>query len=425
MQVTHIPAPKVIPAHDYTELGKYLAWAVNPQGMARMQALPEIYKQQAMLKTKNQMQSALLNRLESGGNGPFGDYNVTFDEYGNIKGYSQKSPKEKLENKRAQEDLNFYNQPSQPQTPTNQPPMALPPVVPMAAGGGQGGPVMGGGQGGAPNLPPNLPPSMQREIIQDLAKKQAAASIERESGLRQARTSASVISNSMKGLAQVFADATKEGATGSIYKEYGAKGILAGLVPESLGGAELQKGKKRAGAYPGKKAEVVIKMMPILTQQNDKPGSVRLVQTALKLLMNSLPELRHQPEVGIEMMTETLRNIYGFAIAVQKAGGANGIAEQMGYSPEALEGLSNKQLNDLMGAQKDELLGLSASLSPAQEAEINAVIGDAMSPLTKIIAEKNQVPSRVKGATMDKRSEYNKLRNQGVSAEAARKRVGL
>jgi hypothetical protein len=390
-----MPQAQILPPRqgiDYGQLGGLVAQAVNPMAGIQKQLLPLLITEEFKSKLAQKRSDAFLDRLQSGAGG-LDKYKLSFDKDG-LKGAVPLSPKEIKENLIAKGDIpalesrlggGIDKQPPQPQIPPQ-----VQNILTATQGSGQpgiqsGGVVPTGAPTGPSGFPPDLLPSERRELQVDIAKKQAGARIKRQAGVNQARTSTKIIAGALKGLAQTFADASREGATGNIYRELTTKGILKGLVPGEQG-RKLQKSRKKAAAYPGRKAEVVIKMMPILTQQNDKPGSVRLVQTALKLLMNSLPELRHDDEVAIEMMDTTMRNIYGFASAVQNAGSADNFAKQLGLRPEILSALSDKELEAYLGASPNELLNISASLTPAQNAEIELLVADTTSPLKQRIS---------------------------------------
>ena len=51
-----------------------------------------------------------------------------------------------------------------------------------------------------------------------------------------------------------------------------------------------------SAAFPGQKTEVIVRMMPMLTAQGDKPGSVRLVSTVFDKLNLTLPEKKNWTE---------------------------------------------------------------------------------------------------------------------------------
>ena len=77
--------------------------------------------------------------------------------------------------------------------------------------------------------------------------------------------------------------------------------------------------RKEAFEFPGKKAEVLFNMIPMLTQQGEKAGSVRIMRSVLKLLGETLPDIGTALETGHGQMAESIRSFYRFARAAQLA----------------------------------------------------------------------------------------------------------
>lgn len=224
-----------------------------------------------------------------------------------------------------------------------------------------------------------------------LQEKQAEADLKMRTqaagGRKMGRVNVNIVGGAFKRLAQTYADATQEGATGDIYRSGFARHVaLGGVVPKNLGGGKLQEKFKRTAAYEGQKTEVITKMMPMLTQQGDKPGSVRLIRSIFDRLSKTIPQLHHDTGPAFEMIRESMKNMYGFAAAVENAGGMNAFVTQLGYSPDVLNGLSKQQLDMLasnaMTGLSDGSLGVSIDLRPAQERELNNILSNVLSPIT-------------------------------------------
>lgn len=257
--------------------------------------------------------------------------------------------------------------------------------VPQPMGGGAQPPMANrnAGGGGLLNLLRN----------QKIADKQAEASLKERTasraGRKMGRVNVNIVGGAFKRLAQTYADATKEGTTGDIYRQTYAKNIvLGGYIPKGLGGGKMQEKFRRTAAYEGQKTEVIAKMMPMLTQQGDRPGSVRLIRSIFDRLSKTIPDLRHDTGPASEMIRESMKNMYGFAAAVQNAGGINQFAEQLGYNPNTLGGLNKQQISSLAdnvysGIQQGTL-GVSVGLTPAQTQELNVVIEQVLAPINTL-----------------------------------------
>lgn len=157
---------------DYGKLGQLVGQAINPQQALQKQLLPLLLKEQYTSRLAERRQRNLINQLSQGGNGANGDWEISLGPSGVT--YKQKSPKQKLEDRRARQDLEFYGGGGSPQ---------IPGVVSRATGGPtQGGPVAGpqvmgaipsqvvGSPTGVLNeaapmgIPSNLPPSEQQKF---------------------------------------------------------------------------------------------------------------------------------------------------------------------------------------------------------------------------------------------------------------------
>ena len=386
MPVVNIPAPKVIPAPDYTELGKYLAMAINPQGYARAQALPEIYKQQALLEFKRKQQSDLLSRLEAGGNGPSGQWDITFDEFGNIKSYRQRPFKQQLEERQAREDLGFYQgQPAQapvlpqavsqlPVEASTTPPTAVPPGV------------------------PGLPPSERRKLQAEQAVQTIKAKgKEKAEELKRGRQLKETV-NAFRGVVSQYKGMIEERAGGE-----------TGLIPGLIGAAKaktFQKGVPRTAAFEGQRTETTFRLNSILTGQN------RVIRGVIGMIQETLPTRLDPADMAAQKVAQSISNAYKLTKAFK----------QSGLSPDNLNAMSQEELDNI----PVESLVSGYDLSPIENKELEALISDVLA--TK--AEKERafpefsMPSVVKQAT-DKRTQYNRLRGQGVSAAEAKKRLGL
>ena len=199
-------------------------------------------------------------------------------------------------------------------------------------------------------------------------KKGVATATKKVAGERQARISLSVIGGSAQRLGQRYADGYEEGGIGDL-----AKSLLSSGA-QKLGGKAGDK-FKHSGAFPGQKVELITKLMPILTQQGDKPGSVRLVSTVFDKLMGTLPSKATGPETAKEMISATLKNMFTFANAIKS----------LGITNEEIEGMSDEELEQL--GNRIEGFADELKLSPEEQQDLDSLLSVALEPLTKLISE--------------------------------------
>jgi hypothetical protein len=197
-----------------------------------------------------------------------------------------------------------------------------------------------------------------------------------EKALRLAEQNVSLIAGSAKRLSQTYADAIREGGVG------GAAAALKSGVALKLGGTGAEK-YAATGALPGQKTEIITKMMPLLTQQGDKPGSVRLVSTVFDKLEKTLPDNNTPPKVAKRMMVETLRNMFGFSKAIK----------EMGITNEMVNNLPQKELKNLGKAV--ERYSSKIELSEEETLQLQDLLDTALEPIDQLIAERDGEPENI------------------------------
>ena len=241
-------------------------------------------------------------------------------------------------------------------------------------------------------------PSAERELEQEQARKLFEEDLKLGAGKRAATRSFSTISTSVKDFVDLLGDAFDEGGFGDIIKA----GKVA-LSQKFLGGA-VSKQFPATSAIPGKKVEIITKMMPLLTQQGDKPGSVRLVSTVFDRLADSFPgankrgDLRGN-DISLEesrrMLEESIKSMFRFSQAVLSLGITN---ESVANVPGKLvEGKSKGSLAPEKGSPLDEIGQLIENTSAQfftegseEEERLKGFIDGLLSPLDERIAAQNQ-----------------------------------
>jgi len=237
-----------------------------------------------------------------------------------------------------------------------------------------------------PNLIPKGYDALGRPTgyeIDPMVQKQAESRIktgeEIGAGSRMAGQSFSNVAGSLQELSRTYADAYREGGIGCKLKEKVAEARL-------WAGGEQAEGLSATSAFPGQKTEVIARMMPLLTQQGDKPGSVRLVQTVFDKLEKTLPSLNTPPKNARRMMEQSIRNMFRFARASQIMAEKFGVTDQSFESatPQEQQIMSNtlSQMADTVTLSPDEEMGVSeminAALAPIDELEQGAEGSDTV-----------------------------------------------
>lgn len=209
-------------------------------------------------------------------------------------------------------------------------------------------------------------------MIEKQKEQEIKTQSEKEAGQRMADQSFGMVSGALQELAQTYADAVAEGGVG---------GRLAKTKSDAalwLGGSPAEN-FPATSAFPGQKTEVIARMMPLLTQQGDKPGSVRLVQTVFDKLEKTLPDGNTPPKNARRMMEQTIRNMFRFARASQI------MTSQMGVTDEYFDGLPEKDQKRL--SDRLTKLAETVDLSPEEEMQIEQIIGTALRPIDSMKLE--------------------------------------
>ncbi len=186
-------------------------------------------------------------------------------------------------------------------TPAPQPTGAVPEAIPTAAGGRQEV-VTGFTEEGVPTTTVEERPEVK--IRRTQATKLA-------SGQRISFTNLEKVAGSISDLDKVFAEGHRERVIGA-----GRLSKIGLGLAKERGGALLDR-FQASNKFEGKKAEVLFNMIPMLTQQGEKPGSVRIMRSVLKLLGQTLPDIGTSLTAGRNQMSESIRSFFRFARAAE------------------------------------------------------------------------------------------------------------
>jgi len=208
-------------------------------------------------------------------------------------------------------------------------------------------------------------------------------------GKRAAERSLSVVSTTLNDFSKVLVGAYDEGGFGDIIKA--SKTALKQKFAGGLATEELVE----TGKIPGKKVEIITKMMPLLTQQGDKPGSVRLVSTVFERLSDTIPGANRRADVkgndvslqeARGMMEETIKSMLRFAQAIQALEITNEsiktVQGKVGADGKPEKGSELAALGDLIERVSKQFF---LEGSPEEE-QINGFIAQALAPLDERIS---------------------------------------
>lgn len=191
-----------------------------------------------------------------------------------------------------------------------------------------------------------------------------------------------LIGGVMRDLSQVYADAYQEGGAGGFLQS--AKAGIASKIGDLPDGTEIGGKFAASGAFPGKRMELILKMMPMLTQQATKPeGSVRIITGVLDALGQTIPELGTAPRMAQRQLEESMRTFYRFARA----------AEQMGMSlDQAFPGKDPSQLTDneiASWAQRVAANSQSIDIQGEEKMALDTLLKNTLSPINSIVEKKS------------------------------------
>jgi hypothetical protein len=113
-----------------------------------------------------------------------------------------------------------------------------------------------------------------------------------------------LVAQNVYDLGNLMTKSWDEGGAGNALKKVGTQLASKGVV---IGDPMTY---KSSAAIIGKRVEFVSKMMPMLTQQIGKEGSVRLVESIFNKLGQTIPDESTPPELAREQMYQSLLSAY-------------------------------------------------------------------------------------------------------------------
>lgn len=201
------------------------------------------------------------------------------------------------------------------------------------------------------------------------AKDEITTEGKQEAAKRAAFSNIDLVTGAARELSQTYVDALKEGGVGSKFNELKSKGAIY------LGGDAGDK-FPATGSFSGQKVEVVARMMPLLTQQGEKAGSTRLVESIFRKLEGTLPSENTPPNMARRMMEQSIRNMFRFSRAVQRIGATT---EQIDSMPEDEYQVFINNVNNLANTMR---------LTEEEDSALNNLINASVEPIDNYLSDK-------------------------------------
>lgn len=163
----------------------------------------------------------------------------------------------------------------------------------------------------------------KKEIDEQALKVKQGAKI--QLGRLVSRNNLGLLAGVVNDFAKVYVGGFKEGGIGGKIQrtigEFATGEEGFGDAPSFLGGFEVGSKFPETGKFPGKRQEIILKMMPMLTQQVTKAeGSIRLIQGVLDALGQTIPSANTGKRVARGQLAETLKTFFRFARSAEVAG---------------------------------------------------------------------------------------------------------
>jgi len=179
-------------------------------------------------------------------------------------------------------------------------------------------------------------------------------------------------------LSNVFADSVREGGAGGFLQS--AKSGIATRIGDLPGGIEVGGKFPASGAYPGKRQELILKMMPMLTQQATKPeGSIRLITGVLNAIGETIPEKGTAPKTARRQLEESLLSFYRFARTSELLG----IEFDKFFADIPIDSVSDNDIQSWV--DRVNSLSTKVKIEGTELDAVRNVIDESLSPLDSII----------------------------------------
>ena len=230
---------------------------------------------------------------------------------------------------------------------------AVPPTELAITGATKSGPTIG-----------QSPESKVAQSIYETGEKVKSSAVGESAGgqLKSEITSdynLDLVSGALLPLAQTMANAYIEGGAGNIIKKGITNLAQSGWLPESM-----QEELSDSTAVTGKKTEVLLKMMPLMSSQYGKEGSTRIIKGIFDKLGETLPDLENAPLNAIKMIENSVDTLYGVVRAVNNVNLKNYDIDDETQRENLINRIVILSQNlEIMGEEKAALDNLKATIT--------------------------------------------------------------
>lgn len=204
-----------------------------------------------------------------------------------------------------------------------------------------------------------------------------------------------LVANAFNAASSEHADAFRQGGIGDMWKS-----IMSGLRLR-MGGLQAEQ-LSAVMAVPGKYTEALLKMMPILTQQVGKEGTIRIIQGVFEKMGETIPTYEaiamldpHKaipPVTARRMMANTLDSLFRFTRATQF------LQAEIVLLERKQAGEAEETYQDRLDEFADRMARVTSriELTPEEDRVRKDFIAQALKPLDDYIIERDKGLSKGK-----------------------------
>jgi len=220
--------------------------------------------------------------------------------------------------------------------------------------------IMGYDQKGNPMIRKIQPSALQKETAKTQAKIQQSKIT--------SQYNLNLTTEATRDLSDWLVKGYREGGAGTRYGAAATKVAAGGWLPPKAASKFAA-----SGAIVGKRNEVLMKMFPMLTQQIGKEGSVRLIESVISRIGQTLPDTHTPPALARTQLASTIQSLYRIS--------------------RAIENLDLSQLNDKNISSFSELITQETMRMPIEQDEqaiLDNLTDTALEPLDDYLGNRQQ-----------------------------------
>lgn len=173
----------------------------------------------------------------------------------------------------------------------------------------------------------------------------------------------------IKDLVSARDEAEKGGFAGNKYKQLLGRGVSEGYIPEGLIPFQTPEGLNAANRFISARNETITRMQPILSEQFGERGSMRIMDSLIKMAQQEIGDLNEPRKAFIGKAEGTLKNMYRFLK------GSSDFFKKANITSDQLENMSNEQVDNLV---RDTLSSKNSRMSKAEQDELSSFIKESI-----------------------------------------------